>query len=168
MRLQDIMNTRVETISPRESAAAASNRMRGSGIRHLVVQDDRRIVGLLSERDLKGLGSFRQVESVEDVMTSPVVTASPETTLRQAANLMRGRSIGSLPIVDNGRLAGIVTVTDLLERIGRGVERPVEKGKRWILKGRGAKRRHPVIRERQPLAAARRSGGRRAPDRRSQ
>jgi CBS domain-containing protein len=50
---------------------------------------------------------------------------------------MRGRTIGSLPVVEKGRLAGIVTVTDLLDLIGRGVERPVEKGKRWTLKHRG-------------------------------
>jgi acetoin utilization protein AcuB len=74
-------------------------------------------------------------------MTSPVVTARPETTLRQAANLLRGRTIGCLPVLEEGRLLGIVTTTDLLELIGRGAERPVAKSRRFILKGRGPRRK---------------------------
>jgi CBS domain-containing protein len=51
--------------------------------------------------------------------------------VRRAANLMRGRSVGSLIVMDKkGRLAGIVTVADLLDAIGRGVERPVVATKR--------------------------------------
>jgi acetoin utilization protein AcuB len=137
MRLSDIMSKGVETISAQETAAAAVNRMRQRRIRHLVVLDAGKIVGLVSERDIAGLGSFGQVRTLEEVMARPVVTAAPHTTLRQAANLMRGRTIGSLPVIENGRLAGIVTVTDLLDLIGRGVERPVERGRRWTLKHRG-------------------------------
>jgi len=62
-------------------------------------------------------------------------------TLRQAANLLRGRTIGCLPVVEGGELVGILTTTDLLELIGRGAEKPVAKGKRWVLKGRGPRRR---------------------------
>jgi CBS domain-containing protein len=62
--------------------------------------------------------------SVRDVMTAPPVTAAPEATLRQAANLMRGRTIGSLLVVENGRLVGVVTTTDLLNLLGRGATRP--------------------------------------------
>lgn len=144
MRLRDIMNPRVETISGAETAASAGNRMRTRRIRHLVVQDKGRVVGVVSQRDLAGLGSFAQVRTVDELMARPVVTAAPETTLRQAANLMRGRTIGSLPVVEEGRLAGIVTVTDLLELIGRGVERPIEKGRRWTLKHRGMRTRRSL------------------------
>ena len=74
-------------------------------------------------------------------MTSPAVTASPRMTLRQAANLLRGRTIGCLPVVEGGKLVGILTTTDLLELIGRGIERPTAKGKRWVMKGRGPRRK---------------------------
>jgi acetoin utilization protein AcuB len=70
-------------------------------------------------------------------MTATVVVARPRTTVRQAANLMQGRSIGCLPVLEGSRVVGIVTVTDLLEAVGRGVERPVERGRRWTLSGRG-------------------------------
>ena len=141
MRLRDIMHTKVETVTPRESGADALKRMRQAKIRHLVVQDGRRVVGVLSDRDVAGLGSLRQVETVEELMTSPAITGSPDLTLRQAANLLRGRVMGCLPILENGKIVGIVTTTDLLELIGSGSERPVSKTRRWILKDRGPRRR---------------------------
>jgi len=143
MRLRDIMHAKVQTISPRESAAVAFERMRRAKIRHLVVQDGKKVVGVLSDRDVAGMGSLRQVETVEDVMSSPALTGSPDLTLRQAANLLRGRTMGCLPILEDGKIVGIVTTTDLLEMIGAGIERPVPKTRRWVLKDRGP-RRNPV------------------------
>ena len=69
-------------------------------------------------------------------MTAPVVTVTPTTTVRRAANLMRGRSIGCLVVTDRGRIAGIVTVADLLELLGRGADRSVQTPKRWTLRHR--------------------------------
>jgi acetoin utilization protein AcuB len=141
MRLRDIMRTRVETISSRESAEVAFQKMRRGRIRHLIVQDGQGIVGVVSDRDVAGLGSFRHVEKVQDVMSRPALTCSPDMTVRQAANLMRGRTIGCLPVVEDGRIAGIVTTTDLLELIGAGAERPVAKIRRWVMKDRGPERK---------------------------
>lgn len=141
MRVRDIMHKKVEGVTPRESAAVAFERMRRAKIRHLVVQDGKKIVGVLSDRDVAGMGSLRQVETVEEVMTSPAITCSPDLTLRQAANLLRGRTMGCLPVLENGKIVGIVTTTDLLEMIGAGIERPVAKTRRWILKDRGPRRR---------------------------
>src|SRR5512141_2826661 len=98
MRLRDVMRQEVETISPRESAAAAFERMRRAKIRHLVVKDGRKVVGVLSHRDAVGLGPFRQDATVEEVLTAPAVCVSPELALRDAANLMRGRTMGCLPV----------------------------------------------------------------------
>jgi acetoin utilization protein AcuB len=106
MRLREIMKTGVETISYVESAEAALNRMRRAGIRHLVVRDRDKIVGIVSDRDIRSLGSFRHVQTVEEVMSSPAVTASPDLSLKQAANLLRGRTIGCLPLVEHEKLVG--------------------------------------------------------------
>jgi acetoin utilization protein AcuB len=141
MRLREIMKTKVETITPSESVATALERMRANRIRHLVVTHGRQVVGVLSDRDLGRRVGDRIGQSVEEAMTSPVVTATPETSLKQAANLMRGHAIGCIPIVADQHLAGIVTVTDLLELIGRGVERPMSKAPRWVMKDRGPRRR---------------------------
>ena len=141
MRVAELMKPRVETVSVGESAELARQRMRQKRIRHLVVTSGRDVVGVVSDRDLEEAGSLRRVQTVGEVMTSPVVTARPETTLRQAANLLRGRAIGCLPVLEDGRLVGIVTTTDLLELVGKGAERPVAKSRRFILKGRGPRRK---------------------------
>ncbi len=143
MRLEEVMNKKVETVDAGMSAEQAWNRLTQSRIHHLVVTRGSEIVGILSDRDMGGFADpeYRKNRTVADVMTSSVVTARKETTLREAANLMRGRSIGSLPVVENGKLVGIVTTTDLLTLIGKGAERPVTKSKRWIMKGRGPRRK---------------------------
>jgi CBS domain-containing protein len=144
MRVQDVMTRRVETVSAEESAEKALQRMRVKQIHHFVVTLGRKVVGVVSSRDLEALGSFRQVQLVEEVMTSPAVTATPEMTLRQAANLLRGRIIGCLPVMEKGRLVGILTIADLLEMLGRGVDRPTAKDKRWVMKGRGPRRKSVI------------------------
>jgi acetoin utilization protein AcuB len=67
-------------------------------------------------------------------MTAPVVTAKPDSTLREAAKLLRGRSIGCLPVIDGRKLVGIITLSDVLETIVRGVERPTPMGRRRSLR----------------------------------
>jgi len=144
MRVRDVMRRAVETVPATASAENAFRLMRTRRIRHLVATKGGEMVGVLSDRDLAALGSFRQVHSVEEAMTTPAVTAKPGMTLRQAANLLRGRTIGCLPVVEDGELVGILTTTDLLELVGRGAERPVATGKRWVMKGRGPRRKSVV------------------------
>ncbi len=127
MRLQDFMNTDVHTISGQETAETAYQRMRQHHIHHLVVMDGGAITGILSIGDLGGLSEERQRQKmlVSHAMAKNVVIATPDTSLREAANLMRGCTVGCLPVVDEGKLVGIITTTDLLELIGRGIERIV-------------------------------------------
>jgi len=117
----EIMTTDVRVASPGEGAEVAFQRMRNQRIRHLVVVDGHRLVGVLSERDLGGArgGVLRAGKTVRDLMSRHTVSAAPVTTVRQAANLMRARTIGCLPVMESGRLVGIVTLTDLLELVGR-------------------------------------------------
>lgn len=126
------MSTAVVTIGPGEAASKAWSRMQQKRIRHLVVTDNGRLVGVISDRDLGG-GSgaaVRKDRAVRDLMTPEVASASPGASLRQAANLMRGRLVGSLPIVERGRIVGIVTATDVLDALGRGSARPTAQTKR--------------------------------------
>lgn len=119
MRLDEIMARRVVTIAPDEPASAAWTQMRRRRIRHLVVMDDGRLVGVLSERDLGGRtgAETRRGRTVRGVMTQLVVGAAPETPVAEAADLMRARLIGSLPVMDGDRLVGIVTATDVFDAL---------------------------------------------------
>jgi acetoin utilization protein AcuB len=132
MRVGEIMTREVKTALPGESAEDAYRRMRLHRIRHLVVMDNKRVIGVVSERDLgggRGAG-LRAGRTIEDLMVRDVATATPETTIRQAANMLRGRTIGCLPVVEDSKLVGIVTVTDLLDLVG-DVIRKASTDARW-------------------------------------
>jgi CBS domain-containing protein/ribosome-associated translation inhibitor RaiA len=121
MQLGELMNPRVVTIGPDEPANAAWSEMRDRRIRHLVVTEDGKVVGVISERDLGGKADAarRRGSVVRDLMTPSPVTATPTTSLRRAATMMREGPIGSLPVMDGNELAGIVTATDVLDALGR-------------------------------------------------
>lgn len=143
MRVQDVMTEGVKTISPTVPAEDAWDLMRLNRIHHLVVTNRRRVVGVLSDRDAGGRGgaSVRTNRAVADLMTAPAVTVEPTMTVRQAANVMRGRSIGCLVVADSGRAIGIVTVSDLLELVGRGLDRGAVTTNRQTLNHRAPHRK---------------------------
>ena len=131
MRLQDIMTSKVRSIPPELDTAAARHTMRSANCRHLVVVDGERIVGILSQRDLGGTrDEMLPAGQVRDLMSSHVVVASPETSIRTAANLLRGHNIGCLPVVDGKKLVGIVTTSDLLALVGEGAAPTKRRPKR--------------------------------------
>lgn len=133
MQLREMMRTRVFTIRPGEKVSAAKARMARRRIRHLVVMDREGIAGILSERDLSrpNGGAGLMSRAVRELMTPEVVSAAPETTLDEAARLMMTRPIGSLPVVEDGQLVGIVTATDILDALGREARaRPEVAGSR--------------------------------------
>jgi CBS domain-containing protein len=145
MRVQDIMTKHVLTVTPITTADDAWHLMRLKGIHHLVVVDGTETVGVLSDRDTGGsMGRpVRANRTVGDLMSAPVITVSPTSTIRRAANLMRGRSLGCLVVTSSGRVVGIVTVSDLLKLIGQGLERPVVETRRHTLSHRAPhKKRH--------------------------
>lgn len=122
MRVFDVMSKAVETVKPNVAASEAKTRMRQKNIHHLVVMSGSQLKGVLSERDLGGtkLPKALGTSTVGDLMTSPVVTVTTRTPLRRAASLMKGRSVGSLVVTSaNGKVAGIVTVSDLLALLAR-------------------------------------------------
>jgi len=151
MRLADIMSSKVKTVGPDATVAEARTIMGAAGVHHLVVLDGGFVVGVLSDRDLGGRVSAARgdaaAERVEQVMSPHVVSMAPDATIRQAANRLRGRGIGCLAVMEENRLRGIVTTTDLLELIGRGVERPVERSTRWTLRARGDRGSQPTARQ---------------------
>jgi CBS domain-containing protein len=134
MLLRDMMTTNLISIGPDETASAAWSRMEHERIRHLVVLEEERLVGILSIRDLGGRKqeSFREGKTVRDLMTPRVMTATPEMTLDQAFQVMQEEPIGSLPVMEDGRLVGIVTATDVLDELARGGTRTTarERGRK--------------------------------------
>lgn len=141
MRVVEIMHRPVKTVAPDTPLETARATMELHDVRHLVVTESGGIVGVLSDRDLGGKRAATLPANgvVEGRMARDVVTATPETTVREAANLMRGHRIGCLPVLDErGKLVGIVTETDLLELLGRGAESPFVRKERGTLARRAS------------------------------
>jgi acetoin utilization protein AcuB len=125
MRVEELMRKRVETITEDGSAEQALKRMRAKKLRHLVVVRGREVVGIVSDRDIAGLlvGNLRIDRTIYQVMSRGVAVVSPQTPVEEAARMMRKRKIGSLPVVKDGALVGIVTVSDLLDLLTREIDR---------------------------------------------
>ena len=137
MQLLELMTKRVQTVPPSMAASDAWTLMRQKRIHHLAVLDGSMLVGVISGHDLGSENAgVREGRTVAELMHRAVVTLPPTASTQKAANVMRGRTIGSVIVVEEGRVVGIVTVSDLLEAVGRGGERGVERGKRWTLKHR--------------------------------
>ena len=138
MRVYEVMSKAVETVKPAVQASEARTRMRQRKIHHLVVKHGSELAGVISERDLGGakLPTSLGTWTVGDLMTSPVVTVTTRTPIRRAAALMKGQSIGSLIVTSaNGKVAGIVTVSDLLDLLART---PEHKSNRELRRARAA------------------------------
>ncbi len=119
MQLKEIMTMPVQVIGPSEALDAAERRMLHHGIHHLVVARRGRLLGLLTH-DLLVSRRDDGAASVEDAMIRNVVVATPEMTVREAAELMALRHAQTaLPVVRGRRLVGIVTVFDLLSLVGK-------------------------------------------------
>lgn len=116
LTVRDIMVTDLVTVSPAETARNAYKLMRDRRFRHLPVVSDGRLVGILSDRDLRpvllspGLARVR----VSELMSEDLTTITPEVAIEDAASLLVVKRIGCLPVVADERLVGIVTETDLL------------------------------------------------------
>lgn len=126
MRIQEIMNETVHSIPPGARADAAWQMMGTKGIRHLVVVDGPTVVGVLSDSDAGGRwgAKLRAGATVADLMDPHVVSVDRHDTVKRAANLMQQHLCGCLPVIDRGKLVGVVTVVDVLNVIAGGGDRP--------------------------------------------
>ena len=123
MNVHTILRTKgksVVTIHPDATVERAVAVLRLSGIGALVVSDDgENVVGILSERDiveaLGRLGGELLAVSVAEVMTTPVVTCEPEDSVAELMAEMTNRRIRHFPVLDDGRLTGIVSIGDLVK-----------------------------------------------------
>jgi len=122
MRVQDIMNRQVETVSPKDTAVFANDVMWRKRIHHLIVMEDTRVVGILSDRDFAGQEAqeIPEDQHVSDVMSKKLVTITPETTIDRIINIFNEQHIHCLPVLEAGRLVGIVTTTDIDNLANRG------------------------------------------------
>lgn len=119
MLVKDIMSEKVHTVSPEINVWQASNKLRTLHVGCMVVIEDGAICGILSERDIvyKIISPKLNAEKtkVRQIMTSPVITVKPDTTVNDVLFIASTRHLRHMPVVnDKGELIGILGIRDLI------------------------------------------------------
>ena len=109
----------VATVNPSATLATVAQRLRLEGIGALVVLDGDRIAGMISERDVVHAFAAHRAEASEikvaDVMTRDLVTCRPEDSLTRVLGLMTRHRVRHLPVLEGGRLAGLISIGDAVK-----------------------------------------------------
>lgn len=128
MLVRNKMTSNVITASPETTLADALKLTRGNRIRHLPVVENNKLVGIVTDRDLRlamppiwasdtdhsQLRDALVTKQVEEVMVTEIITTSPTTPIEDAARKLYEHRIGCLPVMEDDALVGIITETDLL------------------------------------------------------
>lgn len=134
MNVSAIMTKKPITVAVDDTMNLAIRKMKDQNFKHLPVVDPAgAVVGIVTDRDLKRASPsdatllevhellyLLEKVKVSQVMTKKPITTGPETSIATAAGLLVKHKIGCLPVVDNGRLVGIVTQTDFLNYLAQG------------------------------------------------
>ncbi|HJV46962.1 MAG TPA: CBS domain-containing protein [Bacillota bacterium] len=118
--LRNIMTTNVETVTLKDNVYEVACKMRDTNVGVIPVVDEQdHCIGVITDRDIviRGLAEKKEGSTaVEKVMSSELITGSPDMSVDQAAKLMAQKQIRRLPIVEGGKLCGIVAMADLAVR----------------------------------------------------
>lgn len=138
--IRDILRkkgTAIWSVTPEETVLEAIRRLDEHGVGALLVLNGDQLVGLFSERDytrkviLKGLRS--QDTSVGTVMSTPVLTISPDATVQQGLSMMTEKFIRHLPVTDDSGVIGVVSIGDLVKAVIEDQEALIEQLERFIM-----------------------------------
>jgi acetoin utilization protein AcuB len=135
MKVADLMSRKLITVAPDDTVEVAVQLLRRRGVRHLLVMKKNKLVGILSDRDLKramdpgrtkkkllgigGLYFLLEPILIREIMTRDVVSVGPDLSAQEAARIMVAERFGALPVEEKGKTVGIVTETDLLRCFAR-------------------------------------------------
>jgi CBS domain-containing protein len=130
MNIRDVMTINPRTVSPQDSIQNAARIMRDEDTGVVPVVDNGRAVGVVTDRDIvvRAVADGELNRPVRDIVSGDIVTARPDMSTREAAQLMSEHQVRRLPVVENDRLVGIVSIGDLAvkdsadKRIGDAIE----------------------------------------------
>ena len=122
MNIRDVMTPNPRTVSPADSIQSAACIMRDEDTGVVPIVENGRAVGMVTDRDIvvRAVANGGQLSrTVGEIATNAVVCASPDMSTREAAQLMSDHQVRRLPVVENERLVGIVSIGDLAVKEGK-------------------------------------------------
>ena len=115
--IREIMTTNPVTLSKDATVLEAAREMKANGIGDIIVKDDGRICGIVTDRDLviraMAEGVDPKTKRLGDVCTEQLVSIEPDAPIEEAVRLMREHAIRRLPVLEKGNVVGVVTLGDL-------------------------------------------------------
>ena len=114
MLVRNRMTKNPLTIGPQDMLATAQEKMTTGRFRRLPVVEDGELIGILTDRDVIRYVGVEERTKVRAAMTETPLTISPDTSIEEATQLMLKHQIGGVPVVDDGKLIGILTTSDIL------------------------------------------------------
>lgn len=134
MTVEHVMSTPVRSLPRNFSVLEAGKIMEAENIRRLVIMEDERLVGIITQTDIvRVLTTYSMWKNVEELMTSDVAAISSTATVKEAADLMASRDISCLVAMDNNTVAGIFTERDLLKRVIALKRNPAETNLKKVI-----------------------------------
>ena len=140
MSIADVMTVQVVSVGPGDSIGHAIRRMADENVGAVTVTQDGVLLGIFTERDvlrLAGAGEPLDGRPVSEVMTSRLFVARPDDDIASVAEMMRTRAIRHVPVVEDGRLLGVISVRDvmaaLIERLWRSHDERAHDTARGLL-----------------------------------
>lgn len=120
MNIRDVMTSNPRTVSPEDTIQNAARIMRDEDTGVVPVVENGRAVGIVTDRDIvvRAVADGQLDRPIRDIVSGDVVTARPDMSTREAAQLMSDHQVRRLPVVENERLVGIVSIGDLAVKEG--------------------------------------------------
>jgi acetoin utilization protein AcuB len=125
MLIGNLMTYQPKTLSSKDTVQTAAAMMKGGGFRRLPIVEDDRLIGIITDRDIRKHLDHADSLTIGEVMTTELKTMTPRMSVEDAARLMIKHKIDGLPVMDDGKLVGIVTTTDVMKaflRVEAGVQ----------------------------------------------
>ena len=132
--IKNAMNRKVVVVKPEDSVKKAVKLLSAKGIGCLIVTENDKPVGILTERDVLNRIVIPSLSTektkVKQIMTKKLISLDSEKNIADAANLLEKNKIKKLPIIEKGKLAGIITMTDLMKSMRKIEEEQAKKLRR--------------------------------------
>ena len=128
--VKDIMTKSVISVDSGITVNEAAKMMEDAKVGAVIVMENNTPVGIVTDRDfaVKIVAHAYQITTpVKQIMSSPLIATSPDETVLMAADLMYSRDIRKLPVIDNDKVVGIITATDLVNQLAICTEEDIQK-----------------------------------------